>query len=144
MKNKQITLMRQLRRPPDLTPCSRPDWPEVPQGFIFMVRQDCLTFGHDRHVPAERRPVLTIVKRDGLWFVLPGTRKNQQDSPEFFHIPADSVDCQTRDAERCDQFFYAGYEAIDLPSSDARDFGLLHQRLRLALGQWLASYGRQV
>jgi hypothetical protein len=109
-----------------------------------MVRQDCLTFGHDRHVPAERRPVLTIVKRDGLWFVLPGTGKDQGNSPDFFHIPADSVDCQTRGTERRDQFFYGVYEAIDLAAGDAQDFGLLHQRLRLALGQWLASYGRQV
>ena len=144
MKNKNMTLARRLCRPVDTSPSAASNWPEVPQGFIFMVRQDCLTFGHDRHVPAERRPVLTLVKRDGLWFVLPGTLKEQGDSPDFFHIPADSVDCQTRGTERQDQFFYGVYEAIDLAAGDAQDFGLLHQRLRLALGQWLASHGRYV
>ena len=119
-----------------------PDWSEVPQGLIRNVRQNCLKFGRNRQIPVEYRPVLTLVKQNGRWFVLPGTSKPQGDSPYFFRVPAESPDCLTRSTEVRDQFFFAGCEFINMKDCDAQDFGLIQQRLRIALGKWLNQHGR--
>lgn len=114
------------------------DWPEAANGLIHWVRQSCLIFGLDRREPTQSRPALAITQRDGDWVVLPATTKNNAGNPEFFFIPADSPDCLLNSPkERCDQYFYQRYECIDLSSCGARKYGVLQQRLRLAVMKWL-------
>ncbi|MBM3203111.1 hypothetical protein FJZ55_04305 [Candidatus Woesearchaeota archaeon] len=135
------TISRRLRRP-----LARPPVPSdesstpLAQGLIYRVRQCCLHFGRDRSVPVEYRPVLTIVKREQQWLVLPGTTQAQRNSPHFFHIPPDAEDCLLRGSERPEQYYFAGYEIIDLADCGAIDYGLLQQRLRITLTRWLADY----
>ncbi|MDD5035123.1 MAG: hypothetical protein PHE55_10220 [Methylococcaceae bacterium] len=119
-------------------PPATPGWPDAAHGFIHWVRQSCLVFGRDRREPTAGRPALTITQRDGAWVVLPSTTKSNANNPEFFYIPADSPDCLLNSPrERCDQYFYQRYECIDLSSCGARKYGILQQRLRLAVMKWL-------
>ncbi len=138
------TISRRLRRPPAIPPVSSTEaLPQVAQGFLYRVRQRCLHFGRDRSAPVEYRPVLTIVKREKQWLVLPGTTQAQGHSRHFFHIPADAEDCLLRGSERPEQYYFAGYEIIDLADCGATDYGLLQQRLRITLARWLADYWNQ-
>ncbi|MGI9211977.1 MAG: hypothetical protein ACR2HF_05855 [Methylococcaceae bacterium] len=109
---KNTIVSRRMDRPlatakPPSTPTQ--DWPEVPMGTVYTVNQSSLLFGRDHHLPTYRRPVMTLVNRDGWWFVLPGIHEQPFDASDFFHIPSDSPDCLIRDEHRPDQFFYVGY-----------------------------------
>lgn len=133
--------MKRHRPPRSLapaTPTPTEEWPEAAQGIIHWVRQSCLIFGRDRRTPTECRPALAVTRRDGAWVVLPSTTRNNAGNPEFFLIPADSPDCLlASSSERRDQFLYRGYECIDLEACGQRRYGILQQRLRLAVMQWL-------
>jgi hypothetical protein len=104
-------------------------------GFVHICEQAALMFGSDRRNPTNYRPVVALRSDGPRVIVLPCTRKESQDNPDFFELDETHVMWSRPPNERR-SFAYYRYEVVAGANLRGK-IGAMPQPARIELLNWL-------